>query len=389
MRSSTSWPGNRLILIVLLWASAAMLGCDNGPWPLWRSYTDRFIDPQGRVFDPSGDQQTTSEQQAYTLFFALVANDQSTFHRVLGWTQAHLAQNDLRAHLPASQWGKSKDGQETILDANSSSDADTWIAYSLLEAGRLWNSDADTQLGRALLDLIAKNEVADLPGFGPMLLPSSTGFQHGNTWTLNPSYLPLFLFERFASVDPAGPWQKIARNIPRLLQESSRHGFAMDWIEYVPGDGFYPASNASASDQFNSGADTPRGSYDAIRVYLWAGMINSNDPERAAILNAVPGMSAYLETHDAPPEVVNEDGIPESKSGPIGFSAVMLEYLRAFPHLSRATARQLIRLSEEKQVETGLYGNGKSYYDQCLALFATGFFDSRFRIGARGELNVK
>jgi hypothetical protein len=28
---------------------------------------------------------------------------------------------------------------------------------------------------------IAKTEVADLPGFGPMLVPGPAGFQHGQT----------------------------------------------------------------------------------------------------------------------------------------------------------------------------------------------------------------
>ena len=275
------------------------------------------------------------------------------------------------------------------------------MAYSLVEAGRLWNSPADAALGRALMALIAKNEVVDLPGFGPMLLPGPTGFQHGETWTLNPSYLPLFLFERLAAVDPAGPWHAIALNIPRLLQQSSRHGYAMDWVEYVPGDGFYPAPPPSAPP-LPSAANPPEapavaaapnldavGSYDAIRVYLWAGMIDSSDPSRASILNAVPAMSAYLANHDAPPEKVSQDGIPAPKDGPVGFSAAVLPYLHAFPDLSEASARQLIRLSAQKSANSGLYGKDKAYYDQCLALFSTGFLQARFRFGPGGALNVE
>lgn len=389
MGHSTSRSRKRFVLIVTFLMLFVTGGCKDGPWQLWNSWSARFIDADGRVFDPNGDQRTTSEGQAYALFFALAANDQPAFDRVLSWTQANLAQNDLATHLAAWLWGKNQAGQWTILDANSASDADTWLAYSLLEAGRLWNSPTDANLGRALLNLIAKNEVADLPGFGPMLLPGPSGFQHGNTWTLNPSYLPLFLFERFAAVDPAGPWRQIALGIPRLLRESSRHGYAMDWVEYVPGDGFYPAADPAALDHPGAVTDSPRGSYDAIRVYLWAGLLSRDDPSRGKILNAVPAMSAYLALHDAPPETIDEEGIAEPKDGPIGFSAAVLPYLRAFPHLSRATARQLIRLSEEKQAETGLYGKDNTYYDQCLALFATGFLDSRFRIGARGELNVE
>ena len=211
------------------------------------------------------------------MFFALADNDRPTFNRVLAWTEANLASADLQTHLPAWLWGKNKDGQWKVLDPNSASDADVWMAYTLIEAGRLWKSPGDTNLGRAMLAQIAKNEVVNLPGFGPMLMPGPAGFQQGNSWTLNPSYLPLFLFKRLADVDPAGPWAQIALGIPVLLEQSSRHGFAMDWVEYVPGDGFYPAPKPSAAEQNPSDTAGPEGSYDAIRVYLWAGMLDPDD----------------------------------------------------------------------------------------------------------------
>ena len=390
----TSQPRKRILKRILLISALSMFsvagGCKESPWQLWYSYSARFIDPQsGRVFDPNGDQYTTSEGQAYALFFALVDNDRPTFNRVLAWTEANLAGTDLKNHLPAWLWGKTKDGQWKVLDTNSASDADVWMAYTLIEAGRLWKSSNYTNLGRAMLAQIAKNEVVNLPGFGPMLMPGSDGFQHGNNWTLNPSYLPLFLFKRLANVDPAGPWPQIALGIPRLLEQSSRHGYAMDWVEYVPGDGFYPAPKPSAADVNPSDTAGPQGSYDAIRVYLWAGMLDPDDPMRSLILNAVPAMSAYLADHDAPPEKISDLGIPVAQDGPVGFSAAVLPYLRAFPDLSRASAKQIIRLNAQKDATTGLYGKDMAYYDQNLALFATGFLDARFRFGPGGELKVE
>jgi len=220
-------------------------------------------------------------------------------------------------------------------------------------------------------------------------MPGPAGFQHGNSWTVNPSYLPLFLFKRFADVDPAGPWAQIALGIPLLLEQSSRHGYAMDWVEYVPGDGFYPAPKPSAAEQNASDTAGPEGSYDAIRVYLWAGMLDPDDAMRPRILNAVPAMSAYLADHDAPPEKISDVGIPVAQDGPVGFSAAVLPYLRAYPDLSRVTAKQIIRLSAQKDATTGLYGKDIAYYDQNLALFATGFLDARFRFGPGGELTVE
>jgi endoglucanase len=378
-----------LLLIATLTVLSVAGGCKAGPWQLWNAYAARFIDPEsGRVFDPNGDRHTTSEGQAYALFFSLADNDRATFNRTLGWTENNLAGGDLTNHLPAWLWGKDKDGQWTILDPNPASDADTWMAYTLLEAGRLWKSSADTRLGRAMLTQIAKNEVVDLPGFGPMLLPGPAGFEQSKNWILNPSYVPVFLFERFAALDPSGPWKQIVLGIPRFLAESSPHGFAMDWVEYVPGDGFYPAPRPpTVPSDPNSAAAC--GSYDAIRVYLWAGMIDPADPSRKLILEAVPGMSGYLANHDAPPEKVSDQGIPLAQDGPVGFSAAVLPYLRAYPEFSRAYARQVIRLNAQKNATSGLYGKDQAYYDQNLALFANGFLDARFRFGPGGELNVE
>ncbi len=381
-----SRPGKRLLLIVSLWMLCATGGCKQGPWLLWDSYAARFIDGQGRVIDPQGGGRTTSEGQAYALFFALADNDRTGFDRLLTWTQANLAQGDLQTHLPAWLWGKNKDGAWKTLDPNPASDADAWMAYTLVEAGRLWQHPIYTNLGRQMMAQIAKTEVADLPGFGATMLPGPTGFQHDRVWTLNPSYLPLFIFERFAAVDPAGPWRAIAAEIPRLLEQSTVHGFAMDWVEYVPGDGFYPAAE---QHPVTKDGEAPSGGYDAIRVYLWAGMLDGSGKTRAAMLNAIPAMGSYLANHDAPPEKISDLGIPMAQDGPVGFSAAVLPYLRALPNMEKASARQTIRMSAQKDPTTGLYGKDLAYYDQNLALFATGFLESRFRFGPGGELKVE
>jgi endoglucanase len=372
------------LLIASLLTLCATGGCKQGPWTLWDAYSARFIDSQGRVIDPQGGARTTSEGQAYALFFALTDNDRACFDRVLTWTQANLAGGDLQAHLPAWLWGKSKDGEWKTLDPNPASDADLWMAYTLVEAGRLWKQPMYTNLGRKMLAQIAKTEVADLPGFGPMLIPGPAGWVHEKTWKLNPSYMPLFVIERLAVVDPSGPWQHIALGIPRLLQQSTRHGFVMDWVDYVPGDGFYPASKDSGKD-----AEPAVGSYDAIRVYLWVGMLDGGGKERAGLLDAIPAMAAYLGNHDAPPEKVSDQGIPMAQDGPVGFSAAVLPYLRAFPNMEQPSARQTVRLGKLRDASTGLYGKDLTYYDQNLALFATGYLDGRFRFGPGGELKVE
>jgi endoglucanase len=398
----TSRLGKRLFLIASLLMLSATGGCKQGPWTLWDAYSARFIDQQGRVIDHTAGDRSTSEGQAYAMFFALADNDRASFDKILTWTQTNLAADDLQTHLPSWLWGRDAKGEWKTLDANPASDADVWMAYTLIEAGRLWKVPGYTATGRKMMAMISGSEVADLPSFGPLLLPGPAGFQHGKVWTLNPSYMPLFLFERLAVVDPAGPWKRIALGIPRMLEQSSSHGYAMDWVDYVPGDGFYPAIEqpselpASAAAKTargqaggSSSASAPVGSYDAIRVYLWAGMLDGSGRTRAEMLSAIPGMSIYLASHDAPPEIVSDQGIPQPQDGPVGFSAALLPYLRALPNLSTLSARQTIRMSEQRDAATGLYGNPAAYYDQNLALFATGYLDGRFGFGASGELNVE
>ena len=53
-----------------------------------------------------------------------------------------------------------------LLDSNSAADADLWIAYSLIEAGQFWEKPEYTTTGKALLSLIAQEEVATVPRVG-------------------------------------------------------------------------------------------------------------------------------------------------------------------------------------------------------------------------------
>jgi endo-1,4-beta-D-glucanase Y len=386
----------RILLALLPFMVAATGGCKPvgvQPWPLWEKYAARFISPDGRVIDPMRDGISTSEGQSYALFFALVQNDRAHFEKLLAWTQANLADGDLTKQLPGWEWGKAADGQWKLLDGTSAGDSDCWIAYDLLEAGRLWKQDRYTQIGRSMMSQIAAQEVAQLPGFGLMLMPGapSANFIHGQTFTLDPSYMPHFLFARFAAVDPSGPWSAIAANIPKLLKQSARNGYAMDFVNYIPGAGFTPAAGLAPPQP---GQAPAVGSYDAIRVYLWVGMENPAGAIRSELLAAVPSMAAYLTEHGAPPEKVGDDGIPIPQDGPVGFSAAVLPYLRALPQTGAQTSKFLAQKQQQlidAQLDpaTGLYGQNPAYYDQNLILFAFGFDQKKLGFAPDGELKVE
>jgi endo-1,4-beta-D-glucanase Y len=351
-------------------------------WPLWKVYSAHFIDASGRVIEHGNADRTTSEGQAYAMFFSLVANDRPQFDKLLVWTTENLAQGDLTAHLPAWEWGHAADGSWRVLDKNSAADADLWMSYALMEAGRLWREPRYRSLGIALASLIAVQEVKDLPGLGPTLLPATTGFSAGNHWILNPSYSPLPVLTGMAHAMPQGPWRAMASGLPTLLQRSSVHGFALDWVSYRVADGFTPAVLPGAAKDA-----APIGSYDAIRVYLWAGIAPRSMAGAKAVLNAVPGMYMYLANHPIPQLVVNAAGTVANADGGVGFSAAVLPYLTAYGAKGPA-AQQQNRMDALVDPKTGLYGAQPLYYDQNLALFAEGWQQKLYRFSARGELQL-
>jgi endo-1,4-beta-D-glucanase Y len=353
-----------------------------GHWPLWEGYASSSIDDRGRVVDRQGGDRTTSEGQSYGLFFALVANDRERFERLLKWTTNNLGSGDMGTSLPGWLWGRSPAGQWQILDEHSASDADLWIAYTLCEAGKLWRQPQYGVLGRRMLTRIAAAEVVELPGFGTMLLPGESGFHPApDTWLVNPSYLPLPLLTRLAVLDPEGPWAAIAARLPPLLAKSARNGFVMDWVSYSARGGFQPASLPGSSAAAG-------GSYDAIRVYLWAGLTHPETTWRAQTLDALPGMADYLATHGIPPEHINSAGMIASGNAPVGFSAALLPYLQAMGARS-ALATQAARVLAQLDPATNLYGRPPTYYDENLTLFGLGGRQHMFAFGREGELQVK
>ncbi len=370
---------------MLVFAASIASGCHaEQTWPLWDQYSARFIDGQGRVIDHSANEKTTSEGQSYALFFALVDNDKTRFAKVLSWTQTNLANGDLTAQLPAWSWGQAPDGSWKILDGNPAADSDLWIAYSLIEAGRLWRDPRYEKMGSAMASLIAQQEVAMVPGVGTTLLAGARGFHpDASTWILNPSYLPLPVLTRFANASPVGPWNAVIASLRPLLRNGSGAGYAMDWVGAGTGVRPIPAPGSKETQAI--------GSYDAIRVYLWLGISDPATPGRGELLGYVTGMAAYLKSHTVPPEKVDSAGKALNAAGPAGFSAALVPFLDAERMRSEQKV-QADRLAGMKDPASGLYGNGPNdlrYYDQNLALFSTGWTDERYRFGSDGRLRVK
>lgn len=359
----------RLLIAGLLALIPALAAADCAVWPAWEGFRSRFVNEGGRVTDPSNGQ-TTSEGQSYALFFALAANDRAAFDRLLRWTEDNLAAGDLTARLPAWQWGKKDDGSWGVLDANAAADSDLWIAYALAEAGRLWQEPRYAALAELLAARILKEETAELPGLGRTLLPGPRGFHpQADLWRLNPSYVPLQLMRRLAALYPKSEWRKLVPTSVEMIVRGSPRGFAPDWLAYKAGAGFQ-------ADPDSGGI----GSYNAIRVYLWAGMLAENDPARPVLLKALAPMARATADQGTPPlETRTREGGTQG-SGPAGFSAALLPFLAA-SGAQEALKQQRLRLEAKAPL-----ARNDNYYDQVLTLFGQGWSERRFRFGRDGSL---
>jgi endo-1,4-beta-D-glucanase Y len=353
-------------------------------WPLWSRYQAVFVQNDGRVIDYKfNDGVSTSEGQAYSLFFALVASDLEAFDRILQWTNVNLAQGDLGHQLPAWHWGKRQDGSWGTLDVTPASDADMWMAYTLIEAGRLWKNSAYDTTGRRLLEQIRQYEVVQLPGFGSMILPAPRWFVLSKQrWRVNPSYLPLQLLRAFAKADPAGPWSALAYSSVSMIHSTAPWGVVPDWA-------LYDAKKGWTTDPDKGSG----GSYDAIRVYLWAGMLHPEDSERTVLLKNIRGAAAFLQANNS---VLAES--LDSTTGqaswlanglyvkaPIGFSAAMLPYLASIGQ-QQLHDKELERVTAVLNAWPTRQDGMVHYYDMALSLFGLGWTEERFRFNAAGAL---
>lgn len=339
-------------------------------WPAWDNFRERFINDAGRVIDSSQAGQSTSEGQSYALFFALVANERTAFDRILRWTEDNLAGGDLTSRLPAWQWGKRVDGTWGIIDDNAAADSDLWIAYVLAEAARLWKAPRYRALGELLADRILREETADLPGLGRTLLPGPRGFHEASDlWRLNPSYVPLQLVRRLAAHYPQSDWRRLVPTSIELIVRSAPLGFAPEWIAYKANTGFQ-------TDLVTQGV----GSFNAIRVYLWAGMLAQDDPMRAVLLSKFTPMALHVAAQGTPPLEVNSRTGAASGNGSVGFSAALLPML-ASAKRPDAMRQQRLRIDAQAPLE-----RTDNYYDQALTLFGLGWTEGLYRFARDGAL---
>ncbi|MBP0633504.1 glycosyl hydrolase family 8, partial [Cupriavidus sp. AcVe19-1a] len=209
----------------------------------------------------------------------------------------------------------------------------------------------------------------------PLLRASnSPPVHHFDFSSLNASYLPRPLLRRLAAFDPAGPWAALAENVPRLVNAVAVYGIVPDWSAYRirPGERGLWAADPDKGDV---------SSYDAIRVYLWAGLTPKGDPAAQRLMKVLAPVGELLHNRRVPPErVYATDGTLQGDA-PLGFSAAMVPFLLAAGSPAVAVQRTRAQRLADPAIKT-------SYYDTVLGLFGLGYADGYYCFSPSGQLEL-
>jgi endo-1,4-beta-D-glucanase Y len=123
----------------------------------------------------------------------------------------------------------------------------------------------------------------------------------------------------------------------------------------------------------------PCGSYDAIRVYLWAGMSGRGSSK---LIELLAPYAALVRVNGAPPEKVDPRtaAITKADYSPTGFSGALLPFL--------AAAGDTATLAREYTRARAAAGSGEktNYFDQALILFGKGWHEGKYRFDEDGRL---
>ncbi|RJG48404.1 cellulose synthase complex periplasmic endoglucanase BcsZ [Motilimonas pumila] len=358
-----------ILLLVSFCSQGQSTAAESCQWPQWLQFKQVYIQDGGRVVDGYDKRRiTTSEGQSYGLFFALIANDQDTFSQLWRWTEKHLAQGDISARLPAWLWSP----EQGVIDDNSASDSDLWIAYTLLEAGRVWQNAYYSNLGFLLAQRILTEEVYSVSKTHAHLLPGKQGFvAKTGAIKLNPSYVPLQLLSYMQHLYPASDWAKVRQGSEALLLATAETGYSPDWIWLHQG-------------RFDFNPTAPGiGSYNAIRTYLWAGMLSPKDPFKPSLLDALKGFTQFIVARSFPPREVNLVTQATTGEGPAGFSAAAVPLLVSMSE--PAHAKTQYQRSQTLLVTT----QDNAYYDNVLSLFGQAWYEQRYRFNLQGEVELQ
>jgi endoglucanase len=218
-----------------------------------QAFLARYVTADGRVIrhDQGGD--IVSEGQAYGMLIAELAGDTATTQRIWSWTQQHLQRPDALLSYHAN-------GDGSVLDPQAASDADTLIAFALLQYDGA-DSSALHADGKKVAAAVLAHETTQLPDGTPVI--AAGPWAVGTVSTIDVSYWMPAVDDRLAALTGDQEWSRAAAGSIRLLQQLTDNGKQLppDWAQLQGGAiTAIAAPGGSAPIQYG---------LDAQRVPIW------------------------------------------------------------------------------------------------------------------------
>jgi len=221
--------------------------------PTAQAFLARYVTVDGRVIrhDQGGD--IVSEGQAYGMLIAELAADNATTQRIWSWTKQHLQRPDGLLSYHAN-------GDGSVLDPQSASDADILIAFALLR----YNGPDSSSLhadGKKVAAAVLAHETTQLPDGTPVV--AAGPWAVGAVSTIDVSYWMPAVYDKLAALTGDQKWSRAASGAIRLLQQLTDSGKQLppDWAQLQGG-----ALTAIAAP---GGSAPVQYGLDAQRVPIW------------------------------------------------------------------------------------------------------------------------
>lgn len=258
--SSTAQSSTSSIVPSSTTAVPASTPATNGPssssavvTPAAQAFLARYVTADGRVIrhDQGGD--IVSEGQAYGMLIAELAGDSTTTQRIWSWTQQHLQRPDELLSYHAN-------GDGSVLDPQSASDADILIAFALLRYNGA-DSDALHADGKQVAAAVLAHETTQLPDGTPVV--AAGPWAVAAVSTIDVSYWMPGVYDMLAVLTGDQRWSRAASGSIHLLQQLTDSGKQLppDWAQLQNGDiTAIAAPGGSAPIQYG---------LDAQRVPVW------------------------------------------------------------------------------------------------------------------------
>lgn len=313
---------------------------------LWDEYKKRFLSADGRVIDYYNNSVSHSEGQGYCMVLALANGDLRTFELCATWTQNNLKGREDGLH--PWQWGKRESGDWNVIDHTNATDGDILIAWAYAKGAQVLKKPAYLEKAKAIIAAMRRLLVTEFQG-KKYLLPAYYGFVEKGSVVLNPSYLLLPAYKRFAAIDQKHIWERLHADALDILRRGRFGSYKLppDWLKLETGG------------LRIHGEKSTRFGYDAIRVPLNVEV--KELPELFANLGKVMAMQGKLGY--LPSWVDLASDATALSDAPAGFYGVYAQVAKKLGN-AKESAR-LYNLGVAK-----LKGEGDSYYSYSLFLLA-------------------